>query len=111
MLKRCGRRFWGDYRSLLPPVCQRRLNRIVGQARRLGKKKRQKLMTATFSIVRRVFEARTFRSRIYRICEGVETMLRNGDKFEFYSVTLCFPAIMLTVIAIALYINERNKKL
>lgn len=38
-------------------------------------------------------------------------MLRYGGKFEIYSVTLCFPAIMLAIIAIALYIRERNKKL
>jgi len=38
-------------------------------------------------------------------------MLRDGGKFEFYSVTLCFPAIILAVIAIALYLKERSKKL
>jgi hypothetical protein len=56
--------FWGDYRSLLPPVCQRRLNRIVGQAWQLGKKKQPppNPMPATFGGVRRVFEAGTFRS-------------------------------------------------
>jgi hypothetical protein len=68
-------------------------------------------MPATFGDARRVLQDRTFRSRIYPIYEGSETMLRYGGKFELYSVTLCFQAIMLAIIAIALYIRERNKKL
>ncbi len=38
-------------------------------------------------------------------------MLRSGGKLEFYSVTLCFPAILIAIIAIALYLKDRNKKL
>jgi hypothetical protein len=32
-------------------------------------------------------------------------------KFELYSVALCFPAFIIAIIAIALYLKERNKKL
>jgi hypothetical protein len=38
-------------------------------------------------------------------------MLRGGDEIEFYSVTVCFPAILLALIVIGIYLKERSKKL
>lgn len=38
-------------------------------------------------------------------------MLRYGVELDFYFVTLCFPAIIIAVVVIALYLKERNKKL
>jgi uncharacterized BrkB/YihY/UPF0761 family membrane protein len=57
------------------------------------------------------WKAGTFRSRIHPICEGLETMLDAGEKLAFYSVTVCFPAILLALIVIGIYLKERSKKL
>jgi uncharacterized membrane protein len=38
-------------------------------------------------------------------------MLPHGGEFEYYFVTLCFPAIIIAVVVIALYLKERSKKL
>lgn len=38
-------------------------------------------------------------------------MFTDGDQFVFHSVTLCFPAILLALIVIGIYLKERSKKL
>jgi hypothetical protein len=43
--------------------------------------------------------------------EGSERWLQSGTMLQYYSVTVCLPAILIAVIIIAIYLKERNKKL
>jgi hypothetical protein len=58
-----------------------------------------------------VYSRRAFFAEvIYSARERIKNVLPGGPSLEYHLVTICLPAVLIALVAAALYIKERNKK-